>query len=102
MSLNQHKFRIGDPVWAKMKGFSPWPGKVCMPPSDIKRPAIKKQMHCVNFFGTNDFAWIEENNMKDYEQFKVKLALKFVVFEVLHSLGNPNQGQEDQANGKRN
>ena len=75
MSLNQHKFRIGDPVWAKMKGFSPWPGKVCMPPSDIKRPAIKKQMHCVNFFGTNDFAWIEENNMKDYEQFKVKLTL---------------------------
>jgi len=73
MSLNQHKFRIGDPVWAKMKGFSPWPGKVCMPPSDIKRPAIKKQMHCVNFFGTNDFAWIEENNMKDYEQFKETL-----------------------------
>ena len=86
MSGNQHKFRIGDPVWAKMKGFSPWPGKVyetrcnisiqifyqvCMPPSDIKRPAIKKQMHCVNFFGTNDFAWIEENNMKDYEQYKV-------------------------------
>ena len=22
------EFRIGDPVWAKMKGFSPWPGKV--------------------------------------------------------------------------
>jgi len=73
MSGNQHKFRIGDPVWAKMKGFSPWPGKVCMPPSDIKRPAIKKQMHCVNFFGTNDFAWIEENNMKDYEQYKETL-----------------------------
>ena len=44
-----------------------------MPPSDIKRPAIKKQMHCVNFFGTNDFAWIEENNMKDYEQYKETL-----------------------------
>ena len=28
MSGSQHKFRIGDPVWAKMKGFSPWPGKV--------------------------------------------------------------------------
>ena len=46
-----------------------------MPPSDIKRPAIKKQMHCVNFFGTNDFAWIEENNMKDYEQYKVLKVL---------------------------
>ena len=31
--------RIGDPVWAKMKGFSPWPGKVCLPPTDCKRPA---------------------------------------------------------------
>lgn len=65
-----HKFRIGDPVWAKMKGFSPWPGKVCLPPTECKRPAVKKQMHCVNFFGTNDFAWIEEVNMKDYAQYK--------------------------------
>ena len=52
MSSEQLKFRIGDPVWAKMKGFSPWPGVVAMPPSDVKRPAIKKAMHCVNFFGT--------------------------------------------------
>jgi 3-hydroxyisobutyrate dehydrogenase len=65
-----HKFRIGDPVWAKMKGFSPWPGKVCLPPTECKRPAVKKQMHCVHFFGTNDFAWIEEVNMKDYAQYK--------------------------------
>merc|ERR550517_2227396 len=65
-----HKFRIGDPVWAKMKGFSPWPGKVCLPPTDCKRPAVKKQMHCVMFFGTNDYAWIEEVNMKDYAQYK--------------------------------
>jgi hypothetical protein len=38
----QHKFRVGDPVWAKMKGFSPWPGRVVVPPSEVKRPAIKK------------------------------------------------------------
>jgi len=73
MAAAQHKFRIGDPVWAKMKGFSPWPGKVCMPPADVKRPAIKKQMHCVNFFGTNDFAWIEESNIKDYNTYKSAL-----------------------------
>ena len=69
--MSGSKFRVGDPVWAKMKGFSPWPGKVCLPPAEVKRPAIKKQMHCVNFFGSNDFAWIEENNMKDYMQYKV-------------------------------
>jgi len=72
--MTAHKFRIGDPVWAKMKGFSPWPGKVCVPPTDVKRPAIKKAMHCVNFFGTNDFAWIEEFNIKDYLEFKNTLA----------------------------
>ena len=27
-------------------------------------------MHCVNFFATNDFVWIEEFNVKDYQQFK--------------------------------
>ena len=27
-------------------------------------------MHCVNFFATNDFVWIEEFNVKDYHQFK--------------------------------
>ena len=31
-------------------------------------------MHCVNFFGTNDFAWIEEFNIKDYVEFKNTLA----------------------------
>ena len=40
----------------------------------MKRPAIKKAMHCVNFFGTNDFAWIEEFNIKDYIEFKKTLA----------------------------
>jgi len=70
VEMTAKQFRIGDPVWAKMKGFSPWPGKVCMPPPDVKRPAIKKQMHCVNFFGTNDFAWIEEFSIKDYLEFK--------------------------------
>ena len=40
----------------------------------MKRPAIKKAMHCVNFFGTNDFAWIEEFNIKDYLEFKNTLS----------------------------
>jgi len=70
---DQLKFRIGDPVWAKMKGFSPWPGVVVLPPSEVKRPAIKKAMHCVNFFGTKDYAWIEETSMQPYEEFKDKL-----------------------------
>jgi len=41
-----------------------------MPPVDVKRPAIKKTMHCVNFFGTKDYAWIEETSMKPYQEYK--------------------------------
>ena len=28
--------------------------------ADILTLSVKKQMHCVMFFGTNDYAWIEE------------------------------------------
>ena len=44
-----------------------------MPPQDLKRPTIKKNkkpMHCVNFFGTNEFAWIVEDCILDYEKYK--------------------------------
>ena len=47
--------------------------QICVPPSDVKRPAIKKAMHCVNFFGTNDFAWIQEHDIKPYAEFRDKL-----------------------------
>jgi 3-hydroxyisobutyrate dehydrogenase len=72
----ERKFRIGDPVWAKMKGFSAWPGKINMPNDGMKRPAMKKEMHCVFFFGTHDFAWILDQDLKPYQQFKQTLNLK--------------------------
>merc|ERR1711963_782648 len=68
----KYTFRIGDPVWAKMKGFSAWPGKVDMPPDHIKRPPAKTMMHCVFFFGTHDYGWIPETDLKPYEEFKSK------------------------------
>ncbi|XP_064481986.1 cytokine-like nuclear factor N-PAC isoform X2 [Ornithodoros turicata] len=61
------KYNIGDPVWAKMKGFSPWPGKVANPTKEVKRPALKKPMQCIFFFGTNNYAWIQEDQIKPYE-----------------------------------
>jgi len=113
MTSETHKFRIGDPVWAKMKGFSPWPGVVVLPPVDVKRPAIKKAMHCVNFFGTKDFAWIEETSMKPYEEFKDTLTkdkkskpMKVAIGEMEKYLQNrgdapqsqtPNKCQDDDA-----
>uniref|UniRef100_A0A131XDG9 Cytokine-like nuclear factor N-PAC n=1 Tax=Hyalomma excavatum TaxID=257692 RepID=A0A131XDG9_9ACAR len=68
------KYSIGDPVWAKMKGFSPWPGKVANPTKEVKRPALKKPMHCIFFFGTNNYAWIQEDQIKPYEASKEQFS----------------------------
>ena len=57
-----------------MKGFSAWPGKICFPPEGMKRPVMKKQMHCVEFFGTHDFAWILEPDCKPYLEFRETLG----------------------------
>lgn len=56
-----------------MKGFSAWPGKIILPPDGMKRPAVKKTLHCVCFFGTHDFAWILDNDLKPYLEFKKTL-----------------------------
>ncbi|XP_054256833.1 cytokine-like nuclear factor N-PAC isoform X2 [Macrosteles quadrilineatus] len=66
-------YKIGDLVWAKMKGFPPWPGRVSNPPKDLKRPASKKASHCIYFFGSENYGWIEESNLKPYEQYKEAL-----------------------------
>lgn len=70
------KFRVGDAVWAKMKGFSAWPGKIDLPTTGMKRPVMKKMMHCVFFFGTHDYAWIVDTDIKPYQEFKEKLNTK--------------------------
>ena len=42
MAKAEYTFRVGDGVWAKMKGFSAWPGKIEIPTDGMKRPAMKK------------------------------------------------------------
>ncbi len=37
---NQVRFKIGDVVWAKMEGFSAWPGQTTLPPDGLKRPIL--------------------------------------------------------------
>ena len=59
-----------------MKGFSAWPGKIVMPPDGMKRPAMKKVLHCVFFFGSHDFAWIMDHDLKPYQEFKQALNVK--------------------------
>ncbi|EFN85056.1 Nuclear protein NP60-like protein [Harpegnathos saltator] len=69
-------FKLGDLVWAKMKGFSPWPGRVSNPSKDLKKPANTKKgpVQCIFFFGTNNYAWIEESHIKPYQEFKDTLV----------------------------
>ncbi|KAJ3657832.1 hypothetical protein Zmor_009611 [Zophobas morio] len=65
--------KVGDLVWAKMKGFSPWPARVVKPGPNSKRQS-KKGSHWIYFFGSNNYAWIEQNNIKPYEKFKEKFT----------------------------
>ena len=53
-----------------MKGFPAWPGKIVVPPDDLKRPNAKKLLHCVQFFGTHDFGWLMEQDVKPYDKFR--------------------------------
>lgn len=40
----------------------------------IQRPVMKKMMHCVEFFGSHDFAWILEPDVKPYLKFRETLT----------------------------
>lgn len=60
-------FQMGDPVWAKMKNYPPWPAKIVDPPPSIKPPKNKKG-HCVYFFGAGNFAWIPDENISPHSE----------------------------------
>ncbi|CAL1538141.1 unnamed protein product [Lymnaea stagnalis] len=65
-------FKIGDLVWAKMKGFQAWPGKVVEPKDSVKKPSNKKNVHFVYFYGSENYAWIQEENIYRYPEYKSK------------------------------
>ncbi|XP_052749922.1 cytokine-like nuclear factor N-PAC isoform X2 [Galleria mellonella] len=91
-------YKLGDLVWAKMKGFSPWPGRVAIPTPELKPPKKATNVQCIYFFGTNNYAWIEENNIKPYHEFKEQLikssktvAFKDAVNEIEEYIVNPEK-----------
>ena len=59
-----------------MKGHPAWPGKIVIPPEapDLKRPGTKKLLHCVKFFGTHDYGWLGEQEVKPYQAFRDALS----------------------------
>ncbi|XP_017075859.1 LOW QUALITY PROTEIN: putative oxidoreductase GLYR1 homolog [Drosophila eugracilis] len=60
-------YKPKDLIWAKMKGFTPWPGMIVDPPLDLLSQQRRANTKCVFFFGSRNFAWIEENNIKPFE-----------------------------------
>lgn len=76
--MTDPKYSIGDPVWSKMKGYCPWPSRIAAPSeSALKNTAADKlkqpKVHyLVYFFGSNNFAWMPEDTIKPYDEFKDK------------------------------
>uniref|UniRef100_A0A2M4A6P4 Cytokine-like nuclear factor N-PAC n=1 Tax=Anopheles triannulatus TaxID=58253 RepID=A0A2M4A6P4_9DIPT len=95
-------YAVNDLVWAKMKGFSPWPGRIAVPPAELRRIPYKKNnpVQCIFFFGSNNYAWIEESQIKPYLEFKEKLVnscksalFKDAVRQIEDFMVNPDKYQ---------
>lgn len=74
--MTDTKYSVGDPVWSKMKGYCPWPSRIADPSESTLRNNDKskapKVFYLVYFFGSNNFAWMAEDTIKPYEEFKDK------------------------------
>ncbi|KAK2165560.1 hypothetical protein LSH36_48g00033 [Paralvinella palmiformis] len=68
-------FKTGDLVWAKMKGFPAWPGKLIDPKNDKKTEKRPKNKHFVFFYGSENYAWIPEEQIWSYMTHKDKFIL---------------------------
>ncbi|CAG9798253.1 unnamed protein product [Chironomus riparius] len=69
MSLN-----INDLVWAKMKGYCAWPGRIVEPSDQLNKLKKTEKSQCVYFFGSHNYAWIEDNNVYPYLDFKEQMV----------------------------
>ncbi|KAJ8941735.1 hypothetical protein NQ318_023331 [Aromia moschata] len=74
----ENKIKVNDLVWAKMIGFPPWPSLVVEPePVVPEKPSSKDvavKYYWIYFFGSHNYAWVEEHHLKPYAEFKEKFA----------------------------
>lgn len=109
------KFNIGDLVWAKMKRFPSWPGRVSNIPPKLKKPKNSAGLHCIYFFGSNNYGWIEETFLIPYLEGKEKLmplcktaAFKEAIKQIDAYIDDPKkyeavfENNEDEADFKFN
>lgn len=72
------KFETDVMVWAKMRNYVPWPGLIADPQvATVKQPTKNQVYHWIYFFGTENFAWIDESSLKPYEEFKEQIVSKY-------------------------
>lgn len=61
MNKSNLNFAVGDFIFAKIKGYRHWPGKI------IEKPCLKKSnKYTVSLFGDNTVAYVKESNLLSY------------------------------------
>lgn len=89
-------------VWAKMRGFPPWPGKICTPKANLVKSATKPKgghpCKWIFFFGSKNYSWIEDNNLKPYLEHRESIvktiknnSLKEAVKRIDEYLSDPEK-----------
>jgi 3-hydroxyisobutyrate dehydrogenase len=98
----QGTFQVGDPVWAKMKGFPIWPGRIDSP-EKMTGQTLKKGAFCVYFFGSRNYASIMPEDLKPYQEFKEKFGrnvklvnLKRAVEELERFLAGEEESEDEE------
>jgi 3-hydroxyisobutyrate dehydrogenase len=71
------QFKMNDLVWAKMPSYCHWPGRI-VEPNTPQIAKLKKSptQHCIFFFGSNNYAWLEEKSLKPFYEFKEEMKAK--------------------------
>uniref|UniRef100_A0A182JU58 PWWP domain-containing protein n=1 Tax=Anopheles christyi TaxID=43041 RepID=A0A182JU58_9DIPT len=70
MVASKKTFQIGDLVFAKVKGYPPWPAKITR---------IEKSKYNVYFYGTGETANIKKEDLFPYEASKEKFATEKIM-----------------------
>ncbi|VDK85679.1 unnamed protein product [Onchocerca ochengi] len=67
-------FKSGTVVWAKMKGFPPWPAKIMQ--SSEKMDGIPAGRYSVLFYGTHETAIMKKNDLFDYHAYRTEYEVQ--------------------------
>ncbi|KAI8811721.1 hypothetical protein BJ742DRAFT_795232 [Cladochytrium replicatum] len=71
----EQDFKPGELVWAKVKGFPWWPGRIEEEASEeLLKHRRRTDALPIQFFGTREFSWCTKDELKPYEEFKETLS----------------------------